>query len=323
MDTHGPESKRCCVQAPSCAFRPQTGKAGDRRGIPNWKGWFMEETAEALVTPEWLADHLDDPDLVVLDCTWFVPELNRSGRELFEQKHIPGAVYVDLDEISDLSSPYINMMPSAEVFARRMGALGIGNDTFVVVYNSNYVSARLWWMFRHFGHAKVGILDGGLQRWENEGRPLASGPPRTPEAREFRIHREASDIVTADEVQAALLGGQAAVVDVRPKGKFDGTEPTGYPGVAPGHMPGSVNLPWSDLFSKDDERRFISPEDFKAALSSRGVDPMGRIIATCGSGITASILAFHLSRIGNTDWKIYDGSWHEWGQRDDLPKETV
>lgn len=277
----------------------------------------------SLVTPSWLAERLDDPKIVILDCTWFVPEMNISGRELFEKAHIPGALFVDLDDISDLSSPYINMMPTAETFARVVGSMGIGNDMHVVVYNSNYVSARLWWMFRHFGHDKVSILDGGLQRWQAEGHPVETGAATPRPAANFSVSSEASDIATADTVLAALRDGTAAVVDVRPKGKFDGTEPTGYPGVAPGHMPGALNIPWSRLLTADAERRFLPSQEVADALREMGVDLDAPVIATCGSGITASILAFHLHRIGHRDWQVYDGSWHEWGQRNDLPKETT
>lgn len=278
---------------------------------------------EALITPEWLADRLENADIVVLDCTWFVPEMKISGRALFEKGHIPGAVYVDLDEISDTASPYINMMCDGATFSRVIGGLGIGGDTHVIVYNANYVSARLWWMFRHFGHDRVSVLDGGWARWTNEGRPVETGPARARPARTFVASARSDDIVTASDVLAALRDANAQVVDVRPKGKFDGTEPTGYPGVLPGHMPGAVNIPWAQLFTPDAERRFISPAAFRALLAGRGVDIAQPVIATCGSGVTAAILAFHFDRIGKSDWKIYDGSWHEWGQRDDLPKESA
>ena len=278
---------------------------------------------EALVTPEWLAARLDNADIVVLDCTWFVPEMAISGRALFEKGHIPGAVYVDLDEISDTASPYINMMCDGAIFSRVIGGLGIGDDTHVVVYNANYVSARLWWMFKHFGHDRVSVLDGGWARWTNEGRPVETGPARARPPRAFKASARGDDIVTASDVLAALNDSSAQVVDVRPKGKFDGTEPTGYPGVLPGHMPGAVNIPWGQLFTPDAERRFISPDAFRALLAGRGVDIARPVIATCGSGVTAAILAFHFDRIGKADWKIYDGSWHEWGQRDDLPKESA
>jgi len=277
---------------------------------------------DPLVDPAWLAARLDDPLVVPLDCTWYVPEMGISGRARFEEGHVPGAVYVDLDEISDSASPYVNMMCTSETFERVMSALGIGSDTHVVVYNANYVSARLWWMFRHFGHEEVSILDGGWARWLAESRPVETGPARPRPLRRFVAGKPRSDIVTADTVLNALRSGDAQVVDVRPAGKFDGTEPTGYPGVLPGHMPGAVNIPWAELFTADAERRFIAPERFEALLAERGVDADRPIIATCGSGVTAAILAFHLERIGRHGWHIYDGSWHEWGQRDDLPKET-
>ncbi len=278
---------------------------------------------ERLVTPAWLKDRLDDPGTVVLDCTWYVPEMNISGRQRFEAGHIPGAAYVDLDEISDLASPYVNMLCGPEGFARVMGGLGVGADSHVVVYNANYVSARLWWMFRHFGHDRVSVLDGGWQRWVNEGLPVETGPARPRPDRGFPVRGEREDVVRAAEVLAALRTGEAQVVDMRPKGKFDGTEATGYPGVLPGHMPGAVNLPWSQLFTPDDERRMIAPEAFRALLAQKGIDPARPIVATCGSGVTACILALHLEGIGADPCPIYDGSWHEWGQRDDLPKETA
>lgn len=277
---------------------------------------------DPLVDPDWLAARLSDPLVVPLDCTWYVPEMGISGRARFEEGHIPGAVYVDLDGISDSASPYVNMMCAPETFGRVMGGLGIGDDTHVVVYNANYVSARLWWMFRHFGHRRVSILDGGWAGWLAGDHPVEIGPARPRAARRFTAAAPADDIVQADTVLEALRSHGAQVVDVRPKGKFDGTEPTGYPGVLPGHMPGAVNIPWASMFTADAERRFITPERFEALLAAHGVDAGTPVIATCGSGVTAAILAFHLERIGRHDWRIYDGSWHEWGQRDDLPKET-
>lgn len=276
----------------------------------------------SVVEPEWLSQRLNDNDISILDCTWFVPEMNISGRELFEEAHIPGAQFIDLDEISDPTSPYVNMMPSAKLFAGVMGRLGIGHDTQVVVYNSNYVSARLWWMFQHFGHRRVSILDGGLQRWQAGGFPIETGKARPRNPTTFVVGNIAADIVTAEAVLSALREGTAAVVDVRPKGKFEGTEPTGYPGIAPGHMPGAYNLPWTQLLTPDSERRFLPSEKVAAALQELGIDLDKPIIVTCGSGITAAILAFHLNRIGHRNWQVYDGSWHEWGQRNDLPRET-
>ncbi len=276
-----------------------------------------------IISPEWLAMRLGEPTVAVLDCTWYVPEMGISGRSRFEEGHIPGAVYVDLDEISDTASPYINMMCAPETFARVMGGLGIGDQTTVVVYNANYVSARLWWMFQHFGHGHVTILDGGWERWKAEGQPIETGPAGARPIAHFTARPGRADIVEADAVLSALRSGDRQVVDVRPKGKFDGTEPTGYPGVLPGHMPGAINVPWSSLFTPDAQRRFIEPDAFRALLASHGVDDRRPVIATCGSGVTAAILAFHLARIGVTDWHIYDGSWHEWGQREDLPKEAL
>lgn len=278
---------------------------------------------DTLVTPEWLEARLSEPNIVVLDCTWFVPEKNISGRALFREGHIPGAQFVDLEDISDPASPFINMMPPKEVFAQAIGSLGIDNETLVILYNSNYVSARLWWMFRHFGHRHVRILNGGFQRWRNEGRPVESGDARSAASSRFAITDTASDIVNTDQVLAAAGDGSATIVDVRPEATYRGTQPTGYPGVAPGHIPNSVNLPWSRLLAGNDEKHFVSPDEFRTLLDQAGIDLSRPIIATCGSGITACILAFHLERIGHTDWTIYDGSWNEWGQLPDTPKRTA
>lgn len=276
-----------------------------------------------LVEPQWLQDRLGDPAVVTLDCSWYIPEAQKSARAEFEAAHIPGARFFDLDAASDLTSPYVNMLPPPAQFAAVAGALGIGPDTDVVVYDSSYVSARVWWMFRHFGHERVAILNGGWKRWQAEGRPVASGPAPEIAPRPFTARPATGGVAGWQEVQAALASGAAGVVDARTRERFTGELPSGYPGVAGGHMPGAVNVPWGGLLPQKGDFTFLEPEAARAVLIGAGVDLEKPVIATCGSGVTAAILAFQMARLGKADVTLYDGSWHEWGQRADLPKESL
>lgn len=275
-----------------------------------------------LVEPDWLAANLGRSDVVLLDCSWYIPEADKSGRAEFEERHLPGARFFDLDAASDASSPYVNMLPSAEQFASVASELGIGAETNVVVYDSSYVSARVWWMFRHFGHDRVAILNGGIKRWQAEGRELEQGPAAAVRPATFLAKPASGDVATWQDVQIALAEGQSTVLDARTRERFTGQLPSGYPGVAGGHMPGARNLPWSRLLPQCDAYGFVPPEKTLALMSELGVDLEQPLIATCGSGVTAAILLFQLARAGKSDVRLYDGSWHEWGQRDDLPKET-
>jgi thiosulfate/3-mercaptopyruvate sulfurtransferase len=262
-------------------------------------------------------------DAVLLDCSWFAPEAGRTGLEAFREEHIPGALFFDLDKASDPASPYPNMMPSAERFAEVAGSLGIDEATEVVIYDRSYVSARVWWMFRRFGHRRAAILDGGLRGWKAEGRPLESGDPARVAARLFRPLVPGDDIATWQDVAAALATGTAQVVDARAPDRFSGALPSGYPGLASGHMPGAVNLPWTMMMRQSGDFRFVEPTEADNIFRDAGIDPDRPVIATCGSGVTAAVLAFQLLRIGKTGWRIYDGSWNEWGRRDDLPRESL
>lgn len=276
-----------------------------------------------LVEPEWLEPRLAEAGIVVLDCTWFVPEMGKSGLDEYRKGHIPGAQYVDLNDISDATSPYVNMLPPAAQFEAEIGRLGIGNDTLVVVYDANYVSARVWWMFRLFGHARVRILNGGFRRWVAEGRAVETGDPGPAEPKAFRAAEPADQVADWRQVLEAIETGGAAIVDARTPGRFTGELSSGYPGVAGGHMPTAVNVSWGELIEQSGKFRFVDPDQARRLFEAASVDLGKPVIATCGSGVTAAIIAFQFERMGKRDWHIYDASWHEWGQREDLPKESI
>lgn len=257
---------------------------------------------------------------VVLDCSWYLPETGRRGRTAFEAGHIPGARFIDLAEISDPRSPYVNMLPTAADFAAKIGALGIDNETEVVLYDGGYVSCRLWWMFRSFGHERLRILDGGWRKWTAEGRPVETGPAPAVAPRTFTAHLATDRLATIDDVRLAVADGSPALVDARTAARFDGHEGSGYPGVASGFMPGAVNTPWALFFDADRQHSFVRPERAAEIFAEAGVDIAAPVIATCGSGVTACILGFMIEALGGTQWRIYDGSWHEWGQQPDTPK---
>lgn len=278
----------------------------------------MADCDGVLVSTQWLAENLRAPEQRIVDCSWYLPALGRDAHVEYLAEHIPGALRFDIDQIADHSGLGAHMLPSAEVFAREVGRLGIDNRTRVVVYDTNYVSSRVWWMFRVFGHDNVAVLDGGLTHWLAEGRPVESGQVTVSPCRfEPRMRRE----LVADwrEVLANLSSCSAQLVDARTAKRYSGELPTGYPGIRAGHIPGSVNLPW-DTIEDPQSRLFLSREALAARFASAGVDVDRPIIASCGSGVTACILALSLHRLGRSNWKVYDGSWHEWAQLPEVPK---
>lgn len=267
-----------------------------------------------LVSSAWLEGRLGAPDLRVLDASWYLPAAGRDARAEYLAGHIPGAVFFDLDAASDPRSPWPHMLPTADEFARLAGSLGIGDHTQVVIYDgsgTNLSAARAWWMFRAFGHRAVAVLDGGLGKWKAEGRPLEAGPVAvTPE--HFQARLDASQVRTLEEVQRALAEGQAQVVDLRAAGRFAGAEPEPRP-IPSGHIPGSLNLPYTALVRPDGTLR--SREDLRRVLVESGIDPAKPVIALCGSGTSACTLLLALEVLETGGHALYDGSWTEWASR--------
>jgi thiosulfate/3-mercaptopyruvate sulfurtransferase len=276
---------------------------------------------DPLVTTDWLAKHLGEADLRVVDGTWHMPQLGRDARAEFEAAHVPGAVFFDIDAIADRATTLPHMLPTVDEFAEAVGGLGIAGDDRVVVYDVRGVvsAARVWWTFRAFGHDAVAVLDGGLKKWRAEGRAVVGGPA-TPPRRTFRARLRPELVRDLSAMRANLDSRASQVVDARSAGRFAGTEPEPRAGLRGGHIPGSLNLPYETLYRADGTLR--PPDELRGAAVAAGVDLGRPIVTTCGSGVTASVLALALYLAGRPDVAVYDGSWSEWGARADVPIET-
>jgi thiosulfate/3-mercaptopyruvate sulfurtransferase len=277
-------------------------------------------TLPTVVSTAWLAENLGAPDLRVVDGSWHMPQAKRDPGREYDEAHIPGAVFFDVDGIADHSTDLPHMLPPAEVFARAVGGLGIGEGDRVVVYDSRGVvsAARVWWTFRVFGHDKVAVLDGGLPKWCAEGRPVERGPV-TPAARRFIPRFRAELVRDVAQMKANVTARAEQVLDARSRGRFSGTEPEPRAGLRGGHIPGSLNLPYDGLYEKDGT--LCPAPALRDALARSGLDLAKPIVTTCGSGITASVLALALHQVGRPDVAVYDGSWTEWASRSDTPVE--
>jgi thiosulfate/3-mercaptopyruvate sulfurtransferase len=281
---------------------------------------MAEDDPELAVSTRWLAARLGDPEVRVLDGSWFMPDQNRDAQAEYDAAHIPGAQFFDIDEIADTASALPHMLPSAEKFASRVRRLGVGDGRQVVVYDQAglFSAARVWWMFKAFGHDAVAVLDGGLPKWRAEGLPLEAGPPIARD-RHF-IARKRPDLVRdVTQVAAATKLGGEQIVDARSAARFSGEEPEPRPGLRSGHIPGSVNVPYRAVLNADGTLKEAA--DLRALFAEAGVDLAKPIVNTCGSGVTACILSLAQMRAGATRTAVYDGSWSEWGAYADLPVE--
>lgn len=272
------------------------------------------------VTADWLSRHLDDPSVAVVDGSWHMPATARSGWTEYLAGHIPHAVFFDVDAIADTTSSLPHMLPSPEAFAATVGALGISDSQTIVIYDTYGLrsAARVWWTFRVMGAKDVVILDGGLPAWTAEHLPLEEGQPSKIEQKKFSPSFKPALVRNFEEVKAAL-GGGIHILDARSAGRFYGQEAEPRAGLRSGHMPGAINIPFGDVIEGE---RMMSSSDLRALFAARGVDTRKPIIASCGSGVTAAVLALALDVVGAPDVAVYDGSWTEWGGRADAPVVT-
>ncbi len=275
--------------------------------MPNsFKSWIVETS--------WLADHLSAPDLAVLDASWHLPTAKRDPKAEYAAEHIPGALFFDIDEISDETSNLPHMLPSTVKFASRMKKMGVGDGMRVIVYDSVGIASapRAWWMFRVMGHTDVAVLNGGLKKWKAEGREVESGPPMRRSERHFTPRFDAGLVRDLDDMKAHVGKRDAQLIDARAASRYTGEEKEFRPGLRAGHIPGSYNLPYGKLLTPDGTLRPV--DELRAAFVAAGIDPNSPIVTTCGSGVSAAVLALALSQLGRVDVPVYDGSWSEWGR---------
>ncbi|WP_127145347.1 3-mercaptopyruvate sulfurtransferase [Pelagibacterium montanilacus] len=270
---------------------------------------------DPFVSTQWLAEHIDDPEIIVVDGTWYLPDAGRNARAEFEAGHIPGAVFFDIDAIADTSGGLPHMLPEPEIFARMAGALGIASDRTIVVYDEHglFSAPRVWWSLRTMGAGDVRILSGGGPKWRLEGHPLEQGPSRAEPAR-FDASFDATAIAAFDAVRAASGDGSAQILDARPAPRFAGEAPEPRPGLRSGHIPASSNLPFTQLIA---DGKLKPAGELSKAFSALGIDRDRPVITTCGSGVTAAVLTLALAVTGARAVALYDGSWAEWGARVD------
>jgi thiosulfate/3-mercaptopyruvate sulfurtransferase len=276
---------------------------------------------KTLVSTDWLAAHLGDPDLRILDGSWYLPDMGRNGRAEYNAAHIPGARYVDIDEISDARSALPHMAPPPEKFISRMRAMGVGDGHQVVVYDGNgiFSAPRIWWLFRLMGKTDVAVLDGGFGKWQAEGRKVEDLPPVMRD-RHITVSRQNHLVRDVTQVAAAAKLGDHEILDARSPGRFRGEEPEPRPGLRAGHIPGSKNVHYRTLLNENGTMKDAAA--LRDVFASAGVDLDKPVITTCGSGVSAAIINLALERLGHDRHALYDGSWSEWGMYGDLKVAT-
>jgi thiosulfate/3-mercaptopyruvate sulfurtransferase len=276
---------------------------------------------ESLVSTEWLQRNLSQPDLRIVDATYYLPMQNKNAKAEYLERHIPGAIFFDIDDVSDMASTLPHMLPPPEKFASRVRKLGIGDGNRIVIYDGQGMmsAARVWWMFRIFGAREVAILDGGLPKWLAEGRPV-NDDQIMPQERHFTARLDNTQVRNKDQVRRNIDSKREQLLDARTAGRFHATEPEIWPGRRSGHVPGAYNLPYGQLLKPD--MTFKDADTLRGLYEKSGIDLKKPVVTSCGSGITACVLAFGLHLIGHRDVAVYDGSWAEWGLPGDTPVAT-
>lgn len=272
-----------------------------------------------LRSTQWLADHLDAPDIVIIDASFYLPNMGRDAEAEYLAGHVPGAIRFDVDTVKDDRNPLPHMLPQPHVFASHMRRMGIGDGNTIAIYDGHglFAAPRVWWMFRIFGAERVFIIDGGLPKWKAEGRALEEGKPQRRPGH-FTVRFDSGSVRDIDDVKSALKTGSHQIIDARSAERFAGSAPEPRTGLASGHMPGSLNVPFADLLR---DGRLKPVEELKVIFETAGIDWSRPIITSCGSGVSAAVLGLALDAVGHRNWGLYDGSWSEWGSTPDAPVE--
>ncbi len=277
---------------------------------------------DALVSTEWLAANMQAPDLRIVDGSYYLPNEGLDPRREFEVQHIPGAVFFDIDEISDPDSDLPHMLPPPHIFSSKVRRLGLGDGLRIVVYDQRGIwsAPRVWWTFRYFGHHEVAVLDGGLPKWLHEGRPVEEGPVVS-EERHFTPRANSFLVRDRDQILAGLGDDREQVIDARRRSRFEGSEPEPREGMRSGHIPGSLNLPFTEIVDQTSQT-LLAPDALRQRFEAEGLNLSRPVVTSCGSGVTAGVLALGLHRLGHRETAVYDGSWSDWGRPGDTPVET-